>query len=120
MQRYLPILLLALFVLSGTGCYYDSEERIYPGSFCDTTGVTWSGTIKPLMQAECAIPGCHVPGSQDPDLTTYAGVRAIALDGSLKKRAIDGVPSFMPTSGKLPNCQLVKLKAWIDAGAPEN
>lgn len=107
-------------VVASTGCYYDNEETLYPNSFCDTGAVTWSGTIQPLMQSRCAIPGCHVTGAQSPDLSTYAGVKAQVDGGRIQARVIQGSPSFMPASGKLPNCEIQKVQAWITAGALNN
>lgn len=102
------------------GCYYDNEEYLYPDTFCDTSAVTWSGTIEPMIQSSCAIPGCHVPGGQSPSLTSYTAVKAIADDGRLRGVVINGSPFFMPPSGKLPACDQNHLQAWLDAGAPQN
>lgn len=116
--RY-PYFLLAAILLLG-GCYYDNEEELYPFSFCDTANVTWAGEIRPMVQLRCATPGCHVQGGQSPDLSTYAGVKAQADAGRIQARVIDRVPSSMPPSGPLPSCDQLKLKRWLDAGAPEN
>jgi hypothetical protein len=103
-----------------TGCYYDNEEELYPFGGCNTSNVTWSGTIQPLITTRCATPGCHVQGGQPPNLGTYAAVKAQVDAGRIKARAIDGSPSFMPPSGKLPSCDIVALNTWLAAGAPEN
>lgn len=109
---------MALVLL--TGCYYDNEEELYPFSFCDTENVTWANTIEPLMQTRCAIPGCHVPGAQSPDLSTYAKVKSQADAGRIQARVIDGAPSYMPPSGKLPPCEQEKLSIWLEMDAPQN
>lgn len=118
----IPVLLsLAAVLLIGTnGCYYDKEELLYPGSFCDTVGVTWTTDIEPLINTKCAVSGCHANGTVAPNLTGYTAVKAQADNGRLRARAIDGVPSFMPASGKLPACDLADLDAWLRAGAPNN
>jgi len=86
---------------------------------CDD--VTYTKNVKPLMKTECAIAGCHVPGGSNPtDLDTYAGVKAIADNGHLKKRMMDGNPSFMPPAGKLPASTLSSIQCWLDNGAPNN
>jgi hypothetical protein len=73
------------------------------------------------MQANCATSGCHVSGGTGPtDFTAYAGIKTDADNGTLKKRMIDGNPSFMPTSGKLPDSTLNKVQCWLDNGAPNN
>ena len=120
MPRLNRIVVLLLLLLPLIGCYYDKEELLYPNSFCDTTNVTWSGTIQPLVASRCATPGCHVPGDQSPDLSTYQAFKAQVDLGRIQARAIQGTPSFMPTSGKLPSCNIQQLQAWIDAGALNN
>lgn len=117
-RQLTTILLLALGILALPGCYYDNEEELYPNSFCDTTNVTWSGTIQPLVQTSCAIPGCHVPGSQSPDLSSYAGVSANA--SAIRGVVVDGSPISMPPSGKLPACSQQAIALWVAAGAPQN
>ncbi len=119
-QRLFFLFLVASGLSVLPGCYYDNEEYLYPDTFCDTSAVTWSGTIEPLIQSNCAIPGCHVPGGQSPSLTSYTAVKAIADDGKLRGVVINGTPYFMPPSGKLPACDQNHLQAWLDAGAPQN
>jgi hypothetical protein len=111
---------LLMMVLFLGACYYDNEEELYPDNFCDTQAVTWSGTIQPLMQTRCALPGCHVPGAQSPDLSNYTSVKAQADAGRIRARAIDGTPSIMPPSGRMPSCDQAKLDAWLQLGAPNN
>lgn len=104
-------------MVSLTGCYYDVVEELYP-SVCDVSNVTWSGTIQPLVQGNCAVPGCHVAGTSAPgDFSTYAGVKAKADDGSLRQRVV--VTRDMPPSG-FSNCQVKAFDVWIAAGAPQN
>lgn len=114
MKKALLLLMMATLLLL-PGCYYDNEEELYPNSFCDTTNITWSGAIQPLVQSSCAIPGCHVPGAQSPDLSTYTGVQANAA--AVKGVVADGSPFYMPPSGKLPACDQQKVRTWVDAGA---
>lgn len=113
-------LLTALLALSLGGCYYDVEEELYPNRLCDVSNVTFSGTVQPLIQGNCAVPGCHVAGSQTPDLSTYAGIKAAADAGALVSRAVQGDPSPMPPTGLLPDCDRRRIEAWVNAGAPNN
>jgi hypothetical protein len=120
MRAPIPFVLGALLVLATNGCYYDKEELLYPSNFCDTTAVTWTNDIEPLINAKCATAGCHANGTVSPNLTGYSAVKAQADNGRLRARAINGVPSFMPASGKLPACDIAALDTWLDAGAPNN
>lgn len=119
MRKAFLILVPALLLLA-PGCYYDNEQELYPGSFCDTSAVTWSGTIQPLIQSSCAVPGCHVTGAQAPDLTSYSLVKAAADNGQLRGVILQGVPFFMPAPLGLPSCDRSKVEAWLNAGAPNN
>lgn len=91
-------------------------------SGCDTTNVTYSGSIAPLLSAKCT--GCH--GSINPqgniNLTTYTNVYSLATSGTLYG-AVDHQPNYarMPPSGsKLPQCELDMIRIWIQNGAPNN
>ena len=105
-------------VLLMAGCYYDTEAELYPDRFCDTTNVTWSATIQPIIQGNCAIPGCHVTGGTDPDLTTYLGVKVEADNGTLRQEVV--VDRTIPKNSVLNPCAIDQIDAWIQAGAPEN
>ncbi|MFN8155130.1 MAG: c-type cytochrome domain-containing protein [Bacteroidia bacterium] len=89
---------------------------------CDTSNVTYTATIKPLVQTYCK--GCHsgsAPGG-GVDLSNYAGVSGSAFDGSLIG-SIDHLPgwSAMPkNSAKMSDCDVAKFKIWVNAGAPNN
>lgn len=113
-------ILLLLMVVPMVGCYYDNEEELYPGA-CVVGDATapgyWTSTVEPLIQTRCAIPGCHVPGGTGPgDFTQYANVKARVDDQAFQQQVL--IQKTMPTTGPLPACDLQKLQAWVDAGAP--
>lgn len=117
---------LACFALAGvmavpTGCTYDVE---FPEGLCDTTqAVTFSGDVRPIIEANCAISGCHVPGGEgNGDFTTYAGLHARVDDGSLLPsiQRLPGATFMPPYADKLPDCDISKIKRWVEAGAPNN
>lgn len=89
---------------------------------CDTLNVTYSKTIKPLIQTYCQ--GCHsgTAPSGSINLSTYAGVKTIALNGKFYG-AIAYKTGFskMPKNGnKLSDCQIKAVDKWIKAGALQN
>jgi predicted CXXCH cytochrome family protein len=112
---------LGFFVLSTPfACYYDNEQDLYGNTgVCDTSTVKYSTYIKPLMDTQCT--SCHsATGSQDNyPLDTYQTVKNAAIDGLLVSRTND-TDSPMPTSGLLPECDRLKIEAWVKAGAIEN
>jgi hypothetical protein len=89
---------------------------------CDTSNVTYSGTIAPILQLYCT--GCHSGSllSGGIDLSVYTGVAAVAMNGSLEG-AITHAAGYtpMPFGGnQLPDCEISQIIAWIDDGAPNN
>ena len=92
------------------------------GPGCGTTGVTYSGTGKPILQLNCY--GCH-SGDNPPrglNLSQVSAVQTVAGNGKLYG-AISHSPGFpeMPKgANKLDDCSIAKIKAWIDRGAPNN
>ena len=113
---------LALTIALMQGCSYDVESELYPNLECDSTHVTFSGRIKPLIENQCE--SCHSGTSPSGGLL-LAGHEAIsdaALAGSLLARISleEGNPLLMPPSGALGACDIAAISQWIDDGAPAN
>jgi hypothetical protein len=101
-------------------CYRDSEESLYRfTTSCDTTNVTYSAVIIPILSANCL--SCHtgVGASGNVQLDTYAGVKTVADNGKLVN-SVTYVSKGMPTSGKMDNCSVNKIVAWVNKGALSN
>ena len=110
------VMLAALLLLAG--CYYDDEASLYPeATDCHFDTVTYSLDIIPIVNANCAIPGCHVSGTGRVDFTTYKGIKSVADDGRLEQNAL--VSKIMPPTA-LSYCDRSKIEAWLQDGAPEN
>lgn len=113
-------LIIIVSIFSIESCYYDNEEYLYPSaSACDTTLVSYSNDIAPVISTHC-FGGCH-NGSNPTGvfkLETYAdvqnksGILVNALNGF-------GVP-LMPPSGKLSACTINNVRAWVNQGALNN
>ena len=105
-----------------SGCYYHKEDQLNPVP-CDDSNVTYSTTIKSILaKYECTT--CHTGPAPSGNfvLTSYSSVKAKVLDNRLLG-AISHASGFspMPQGGqKLSDCEISKVKKWIDAGAPEN
>ncbi|NND77748.1 MAG: hypothetical protein HKN39_06160 [Flavobacteriales bacterium] len=89
---------------------------------CDTTEVTYNGTILPLIELKCQ--GCHSGGEPEADLSliSYDDISTIALNGNLMW-SVTGTngATLMPLGGNLlPQCERDQLEIWINDGAPEN
>ena len=118
-------LVLFLFVgLMGlNACYYDSEEELYPSSGdCDLSNVTYSGTIVPILNDNCY--SCH--SSSFPQgsvvLDNYNDLKTHVDNGRFwgavnHESGYSPMPQNLP---QLPQCELDKIKTWIDNGALNN
>jgi hypothetical protein len=112
-------------LLFSASCYYDNEEALYPSlnSSCDTTNVTFSGKIVPILANNCL--SCHSNASaaaagNNIRLQDYADVktRATAVTGSINH---SGNYSPMPKNGgKLNACSIKQFDIWIRNGIPNN
>jgi mono/diheme cytochrome c family protein len=93
-----------------------------PGT-CDTSNVTYKGTIRTLLQNNCV--GCHTGATttnNQVDLSTYVGVQTVAINGRMIG-SIEHAPALvaMPYHiDKLFECQIRQIKAWVNGGALNN
>jgi hypothetical protein len=95
-------------------CDFNSEP-------CNITNVSYNTFVKPTLAA-CTT--CHKTGNAGGgiNLDSYAGMKSAAESGRLYG-ALSWASGYMtmPQGGsKLSDCQLSKIKSWIDAGAPQN
>ena len=125
LKKLLRIFGFAIITITVTPCYYDNEEFLYPelpGGKCDTTGVTYSAVVAPILASNCN--SCHNPASPSGDviISTYNGLKTVVNSGAFRKAINhESGASSMPKNGnKLPSCELLKIDAWIKQGAPEN
>ena len=108
--------------LGMTGCYYDKEEILYPGTACDTANITYGSTITPILSSFCI--SCHggTTASAGINLDSYAAVK-IQIDNGRLWGAVSHATNYSPmpkNAAQLNTCNLAKIKKWIDAGAPNN
>ena len=114
--------LIARWIIEGakntTGCNTSCDSNIVV--------VSYSMHIQPILQNQCT--GCH-SGAAPPiniDLTTYAKVQPFTTNGinSLLYGVIAHRPGFNPMpKGSLTTisvCEIVLVRKWVQAGAPNN
>lgn len=120
----LPILII---VLSMQACYNDKADKLYgvkTTSTCDTSNVSYATIIAPIMQQNCTTSGCHdaVTQSGGYNFTVHSGlVTAIVnnrLIGCIRHEA--GYNAMPNNGGKLADCDISKIVAWVNAGFPNN
>lgn len=118
-QKCIWLVLLA-FLLGG--CYYDKEDLLYGGS-CDTSNTSYSSTVTGILNNYGCV-NCHSGANANGGihLDSYANVKVNVDNGKLNG-AINHAPGFIPMpdgAAKMSNCDLAKMKAWMDSGAPDN
>ncbi len=123
MKRLLPafVTFVTILLLSAS-CYYDNEEALYPSlnSACDTTNVTFSGTIVPILSNNCF--SCHSNFTSsfggNIRLESFADVQANSARLIVAIKQTGAKP--MPPSGKLKTCSISQFDIWIRNGTPNN
>lgn len=103
-------------------CAYNNEEELYPVESCDTTNVTYSATIVPILQQNCY--ECH--GVNAPIsgiiLEGHANIK-VKIDQQRLIGAIRHQTGFSPMPKdrqSLPECDILKIEKWVSEGAPNN
>jgi hypothetical protein len=116
------ISVISYFIVS---CYYDNEEALYPklDTSCDTTNITFSGTVVPILQDDCY--ACHSNKNAGANgnnvfLEDYADVKANASKIQASIKHSPG-PSPMPKNGgKIKDCSINQFDIWVRNGMPDN
>ena len=120
---------LVLLSISLTSCYYDVDEELNPpltSNVCDTTASKFAADIQPILNSNCATSGCHttavIAGGYIFD--NYTDVKSTIVNDSARFFSSilqDGGASNMPKGGgKLSDCNISKIKAWVASGSPNN
>ncbi len=111
-------LLLFLFSISLYSCKDKEKDNPTPDSVCETSNVTYSNTVKPIIANNCVV--CHSAAPMN--LGDVATLQGVANSGKLYKviTHADGVPAMPKNMPKLSDCDIAKIKAWVDAGAQNN
>ncbi len=119
MGKYKLVFWIGLVFLAAS-CTSKNEGDIEPpNNACVTVGLRYSIDIKPIVDVSCANANCHSPaGGQLPFYDTRVGL--INNEQKIRERINlpDGSPSKMPLGGSLSDCNIEKLEAWFDDGAP--
>lgn len=104
-------------------CYYDSEEALYPqGSTCDTTNITYSTTVFPIISSRCT--SCHtgIGAGGNVKLDSYDNIVTSVNNGGLLGtiRHESGWSAMPKNGGSLDNCSIKKIEIWVAEGTPNN
>jgi hypothetical protein len=119
---YVVAALMALIMAASQGCKYENEEEIFGSEEeCDVTEISYQGDITPIVDQFCF--SCHSTAEARGGviLDTYLTIKSWA-DESLYCAIShgDGCDNMPKNQPQLSECNILKIKTWIDEGALEN
>lgn len=133
-SRLLGVLIAFLLIACNTQNDYNPVPNPTTGSCADTTAISYQQTIMPILAANCY--RCHGTNSNSGSggiiLQDYNVLKRFAQTTQLNKTTGSllygnithaGKPYYtnMPfDGGKLSDCDILKIKKWIDMGIPQN
>jgi len=123
MRRILQFSVLALCtVIIYSSCANDKSELLYPCDPYDTLNMKYRANVVPIMEGNCY--SCHA-GSMPTSgirLDSYTELKKRVTNGKLigsitHTGAVSPMPQGQP---KMSDCNINKIKAWVNAGALDN
>ena len=91
-------------------------------SGCQTGAVTYTSTIRPIIEDRCQ--GCHSGNNPQGglDFSTWNDLNSVAGDGrlALAIQHQTGAEPMPPSGPSLSQCRIDQILAWIQDGAPNN
>ncbi len=116
------LLIMFLGLLTLSSCYNDNYQTLYPSGPCNTSQVTYSQDVWPVINAQCT--SCHSGATPYGNiaLENYNDVVAVAKNGKLLGSIrFDAGFSPMPKGGaKMNSCDIAKIEKWVKDGTPNN
>lgn len=117
---FIPFTLLITGILLSTGCSKDNGGGGGGSTTVNCATVTnkaFAADVNPIIQASCALAGCHAAGSSNGPgaLTTYAQISGNAT--AIRSAVSSG---RMPQGSSLSTAQKNSIICWIDSGSPNN
>lgn len=113
-MKNMMICILCIVVVA---CASDNEEDMFGETPCIEDKVSLADEVQPIINANCAISGCH-SGVQSPNLSTTQNI----INNASRIRSVTQSGAMPPaSSGKnLSDAQIQTIACWVDSGAPNN
>ncbi|MCC6287698.1 MAG: cytochrome c [Chitinophagaceae bacterium] len=113
--------IIATAIVWISACSKDSEDE-FTTSQCNTDNMKYSTDILPIIQTNCY--GCHGNGivTNGIDLDGYTKMKVQADNGNLVGVVshANGYPPMPQDAAKLSDCDINKIKSWVQNGALNN
>lgn len=121
MRKYfLFIILGSAAVLACTKDKYESPAA--SSEFCDSLNVSYDSHVRAIVEASCAVSGCHESGAGIGDFTSYLSLEPYLTNGRFETRVItqQDMPPSWSTVSALTQEELDQISCWINSNTPEN
>lgn len=100
-----------------SACKTDILPEPQQPTFCDSITATYNASVKDILDAKCAVAGCHL-NTQNPILNNYSQVFENSDRIAVRSLDLKTMPKFgMP---QLTDEEIEILTCWREAGFPEN
>ncbi len=123
-QNILYISLVSSLTLL-SGCYNDTEEKLYGAAVCNLDNVTYALSVQPIISNNCY--ACHsltnAPANGSGIVLEGYDKLMVAVSNSLLIESITHGPNASPmpkNAPKLSDCKINTIKKWIENGALNN
>ena len=119
---FISLAVAVIFSFFFVSCYYDNEEALYPtlNNACDTTNVTFSGTITPLLSNNCYSCHSNANASFGAGIHLQAYTDVIAYSAKIVAAIKRTGPFPMPPGVQLNACSVSQFNIWVRNGMPNN
>lgn len=120
MKVFVSALFVSVFLLSCTKNKF--EGTVTNVEFCDSLSPTYLSHVKDILDASCAVSGCHTVGFESGDFTSFGEIEPYIHDGKLENRAVtlkDMPPSWSQID-TLTAEEFEILNCWLNSGSPRN
>ena len=117
MKKKLLYLSIISSLFNFSSCAEDNLNKLETDLLCDTLTISYSQDVEPIILNNCNFSGCHSASSNNIyDATDFSAVsaNANAIYGSINNG------SMPENASKLPECDIAKVKKWIDDGKLNN
>ncbi len=123
MNSVIIALVLSVCFFGLISCSADSKEELFESVMCDTINISYSETIVPVLENNCY--DCHGNSSEFIGafpFEDFEDLLQVVNDGrlinSINHRP--GTTNMPYQRGKLDQCTIDKIEAWVNNGALDN
>jgi hypothetical protein len=123
-KQSIYFLSIVLAVVAFAACTKQNEQTLkgQVSTTCDTVNMRYSVNVLPIITTNCY--RCHANGIVNGGVTLdgYANLVKQVTNGNLIP-AITHAPGYVPMpydGGKLSDCDIAIIQAWINRGSPDN